>query len=90
MPGYDHLTLKCATEVDDPTEQNPFSIKKNCNSIQAKKIMAMMNMTLTLLRAQHVLIVIRDHSQKYQENQKSEVRQNRFSNLDYSEIGWDQ
>jgi len=32
--------------------------------------MAMMNMTLTLLRAQHVLIVIRDHSQKYQENQK--------------------
>jgi len=32
--------------------------------------MAMMNMTLTLLRAQHVLIMIRDHCQKYQENQK--------------------
>ena len=29
MPGYDHLTLKCATEVDDPTEQNPIlALKK--------------------------------------------------------------
>src|SRR5882724_13223796 len=32
--------------------------------------MVIMNMTLTLLRAQHVLIMIRDHSQKYQANQK--------------------
>ena len=37
--------------------------------------MAMMNVTLTLLRAQHVLIMIRYHSQKYQGNKKSEVCQ---------------